>query len=150
MQSSEYIVSIKPAEHGNRARDTILTLALWGIYIYLWIPLITLAAWLFGFERFYEVMITYGGFEVAMDLLDLYALMIITIVISVLSWSGFNYYRFHRHERRQAAAETPVRSLSEFFDIPEADIERARSARRLRIDLDEQGRIASMSSDGHS
>ena len=52
MQDDTYILSIKPVDRRNRARDTVLTLLMWGIYIYLWIPLITMAAWLLGFERF--------------------------------------------------------------------------------------------------
>ena len=42
MQSDTYIVSIKPMGSRRRTRDTMLTLLMWGIYIYLWIPLICL------------------------------------------------------------------------------------------------------------
>ena len=147
MQNSEYIVTVKPADRRDQTRDTVLTFIMWGIYIYLWIPLITLLAWLFGFDRFYEVMITYGGFEVAVDLLDLYALMLISIVVSVVSWAGFNYYRFHRYDRRQTAPATHVQNLSEFFGVSEADIERARHAKILQIDLDDQGAIVKIAPD---
>lgn len=119
----------------------MLTLLMWGVYIYLWIPLITLGAWLLGFEKFYEVMISYGGFAVALRLIDMYALMIIAIATCVLSWSGINYYRFHNRERRATTAVSNRRDISEFFGIPELELERVQASRRMEIDLDESGRI---------
>ncbi len=106
MQTGTYIVAIKPIDRRHRARDTVLTLLMWGIYAYLWVPVITLGAWLVGFERFYTVMISYGGFEVVLDLLDWYALIIIAITTCIVSWSGINYVRFHNRERRYAAPVT--------------------------------------------
>lgn len=150
MQEDTYIVSVKPTDRRYRTRDTLLTLMMWGIYIYLWIPLITLTAWWLGFERFYEVMVSYGGFAVALDLLDLYALMIITIVLCILSWSGFNYYRFHGRERRQSAPVTELRAISEVFGLPEVEVGRARISRRLQIDLDATGRILQITHNIHA
>jgi len=145
MQDDTYIVSVKPVDKRNRARDTVLTLVMWGIYIYLWIPLITLAAWLLGFERFYEVMISYGGFTVVIGLMDVYGLTIIGIAICVVSWSGINYYRFHSKERRYAVPATDPKKIGEFFGLPEAEAARVRTSRRLLIDLDQAGGIVEIS-----
>ncbi|MCH9027477.1 MAG: poly-beta-1,6-N-acetyl-D-glucosamine biosynthesis protein PgaD [Proteobacteria bacterium] len=150
MKPDAYIVSIKPKDRRNRARDTFLTLLMWGVYIYLWIPLITLGAWLAGFDRFYEVMINYGGFDVVMGLLDWYALMIITIAGCIVSWSGINYRRFHGKERRYSAPGTEARKISEFFGVPETEIDRIQSSRRLLIDLDDLGCISNITHGGYN
>lgn len=150
MQDNTYIVSIKPIDRRHRTRDTVLTLLMWGIYVYLWVPLITVGAWLVGFERFYEVMITYGGFEVVLDLLDWYAFIIITIATCIVSWSGINYRRFHNRERRYAAPATKAREISEFFSIPETEIDRIRTTKRLLIELDELGCISNITHYGHA
>jgi biofilm PGA synthesis protein PgaD len=142
MRDDTYIIAIKPLDRRHRARDTVLTLMMWGVYIYLWIPLITLGAWLAGFERFYEVMIIYGGFNVVMGLLKWYAMTIVVIAIFVIGWSAINYYRFHDKERRNAAPTASAREISEFFELSEAQVDRAASSRRLVIALDEHGRIA--------
>lgn len=145
MQNDTYIISLKPKDRQHQARDTVLTLIMWGIYIYLWIPLITFGAWLVGFERFYEIMIVYGGLDVVMDLLDWYALVIFMIAICVVSWSGINYRRFHNRDRRYAAAATRAGEISEFFNVSETEVDRARTSRRLLIELDELGCISAMS-----
>ena len=150
MQDGAYIVSIKPIDRRQRARDTGLTLLMWGIYAYLWVPVITLGAWLVGFERFYTVMISYGGFEVVLDLLDWYVVIIMTITACVVGWSGINYGRFHNRERRRAAPVTKTREISEFFGIAETEVERIRSAKRLLIELDELGCIANITHYGHA
>lgn len=150
MQDNTYIVSIKPIDRQHRTRDTVLTLLMWGIYVYLWVPLITLGAWLVGFERFYQIMITYGGFEVVLDLLDWYAFIIITIAACIISWAGINYRRFHDRERRYAAPATKSREISEFFGIAETEVDRVRNSRRLLIDLDESGCISDITHYGYS
>jgi poly-beta-1,6-N-acetyl-D-glucosamine biosynthesis protein PgaD len=104
--------------------------------------LITLGAWLIGFERFYEIMITYGGLDVVLDLLNWYALIIAVIAACIVSWSGISYRRFHNRNRRYAAPMTKTQDISEFFNIPEAEIDRIRLSRRLLIDLDELGCIS--------
>jgi len=142
MQDNAYIIAIKPLDRRHRTRDTVLTLMMWGIYIYLWIPLITFGAWLAGFERFYEVMIVYGGFNVVIGLMEWYALVIVAIAVSVVGWSGINYYRFHNKERRKATPATNAREVSEFFGLSETEIVRAQTSRRLTIALDPHGEIA--------
>ena len=112
MQNDTYIVSIKPIGSRRRTRDTMLTLLMWGIYIYLWIPLITLGAWLVGFERFYEVVVLYGGYEMVLDMLDWYVMVIVGIAMIIVSWSGINYRRFRNKERRRGATVTSSRQIS--------------------------------------
>ena len=150
MQTGTYIVAIKPIDRRHRARDTVLTLLMWGIYAYLWVPVITLGAWLVGFERFYTVMISYGGFEVVLDLLDWYAFIIMTITACIMSWAGINYGRFHNRERRCAVPVTKTREISEFFGIAETEVERIRSAKRLLIELDGLGCITNITHYGHA
>lgn len=144
MQDQDCIISVKPKGRGHLARDTLITFLMWGVYIYLWIPLITFAAWAVGFDRFYEVMIVYGGFDVVMGLLDWYALIIILIAACVVGWSEINYRRFHNSDRRYTATAAKAREISEFFNVTETEIERARSSRRLQIELDESGNIAAI------
>ncbi|MFQ5982359.1 MAG: poly-beta-1,6-N-acetyl-D-glucosamine biosynthesis protein PgaD, partial [Woeseiaceae bacterium] len=126
MLDDTYIVSMKSLDRGHRTRDTVLTLLMWGVYVYLWVPLITLGAWLVGFERFYEIMITYGGFEVVLELLDWYSLIILSIAACVVSWSAINYRRFHNSERRYAAPVTNTEEISEFFGIEKTEVHRIR------------------------
>jgi len=149
MQNDTYIVSVKPMGRRRRTRDTMLTLLMWGIYIYLWIPLITLGAWLVGFERFYEVVVLYGGYEMVLDMLDWYAMVIVGIATIIVSWSGINYRRFRNKERRRGATVVSSRQISEFYGIPPAEVDHARLSKRILIDLDELGFITNITHYGY-
>lgn len=149
MQDNAYILSMQPTDRRYRTRDTVLTLMMWGVYVYLWVPLITLGGWLLGYERFYTIMILYGGLDIVLDLMDWYALIIMAIAACIISWAGINYSRFHDRERRTAAPVTKAREISEFFGISAAEVDRVRSSRRLWIDLDELGCIAKITHYGH-
>ena len=149
MLDDTYIFSVEPTDRRQQTRDTVLTLLMWGIYAYLWVPLITLGAWLVGFERFYEIMITFGGFEVVLDLLDWYALIILTIAVCIISWAGINYSRFHNRERRYAAPVTRATEISEFFGIAETEVDRIRTTKRLLIELDELGCVSNITRYGY-
>ena len=150
MLDDTYIVAIERIDRRHRTRDTVLTLFMWGIYVYLWVPLITFGAWLVGFERFYEIMITYGGLEVVLELLDWYAVIIMIIAACIVGWSGINYRRFHSRERRHAAPVTRAREISEFFGIAETEVKRIRISKRLLIELDELACISNITHYGHA
>ena len=150
MQDNAYVLSVEPQDRRYRARDTVLTLLMWGVYVYLWVPLITLGGWLLGYERFYTIMILYGGLDVVLELMDWYALIISMIAVCIISWAGINYSRFHDRERRYAAPATKAREISEFFGISSTEVDRVRSSKRLLIDLDEFGGIAKITHYGVS
>lgn len=144
MSDDTYILSFEPKGRRQKARDTVLTLLMWGIYIYLWIPLITLGAWLVGFERFYEIVIRYGEFDVIVDMLVWWSAAVIAILTCIVSWSGINYRRFHNKERRSSAGAASARDIREFFGVSEKEIERVHLSKRMQIDMDDLGNISNI------
>ena len=38
----------------HRARDTLLTAIMWALYLYLWLPALSLVAWILGIEFAYD------------------------------------------------------------------------------------------------
>ena len=149
MQDESIIISIKSLGRRQRTRDSMLTALMWGIYIYLWIPAITLGAWLIGFERFYEVVALYGGYEMVLEMLDWYAMVILAIATCIVGWSGLNNRRFRNRERRNATAKTSSRQISEFFGNSEKEVRRAQQSRRILIELDDIGCISNMTYYGY-
>ena len=67
----------------ERARDTLMTAGMWGAYLYLWVPLASLAAWLLGFEFSYEVMVRAGGARDLERTLAIFGIAILLIFVVV-------------------------------------------------------------------
>ena len=122
-------------------RDTVVTGAMWALYVYLWVPLISLLAWILGFEFAYDVMIRAGGAVHLGTVLFWYAIAITTIFIIFGVWSLSNLLRFAGHNRRGNFDRIEDQSFMAFFGISAEDLERLRSGRSLTLELDAVGAI---------
>jgi len=120
--------------------DTVVTGVMWALYAYLWVPLVSLFAWILGFEFAYDVMIRAGGAAHLRTVLFWYAIAITTIFIFFGMWSLSNLLRFAGHNRRGNFDRIEDQSFMAFFGIEaeelehqEAEDECARLARALEL-----------------
>ena len=125
----------------RRMGDAFVTGLMWMLYSYLWAPLISLVAWLLGFEFAYDVMIRSGGAYGLKSVLVSFFLMVAGIVIVVTGWSFVNRIRFANSNRRQAGDTISDESLAIAFGIGKANLRGLRSARVVKLSLDEAGNI---------
>jgi biofilm PGA synthesis protein PgaD len=128
----------------QRYGGAFATGVMWAIYTYLWAPLLSLIAWLLGFEFAYGVMIRSGGLEALKNVLWWYALMVGGIIIVVTGWSLFNRLRFANRERRYSAKLVSDNQIAELFQLDSSQLESLRSARVINLSHDESGRIESI------
>ena len=124
----------------EKTRDAIITALLWAVYLYLWVPLVSLLAWALGFEFAYDVMVRAGGADDLIPILLQYAVVISVIVSAFTLWSLSNRLRFRHMTRRSRRAPVPDEALAKYFDIPMSQIATMRSRQILHVSLDEAGR----------
>ncbi len=124
----------------QRARDTLMTAGMWGAYLYLWVPLISLAAWLLGFQFAYDVMVRAGGARDLVRVLKMFGVAIALIFLVVTVWSYSNRARYRGRNRRHAGPAVPDESLAEYFGVEEHALDRLRAERRVEIDFAADGR----------
>lgn len=121
-----------------------LTFVFWVVWFYLWIPLVSLVAWLFGFELLYDEMILFDGLRALRDLLGWYALVIFLLGFSLGAWAWYNLKRFGvREKRRQAPAVTPL-EIAERFGLAEEEVAALKTARRIVFSHDDDGRVSAI------
>lgn len=79
----------------------LLTLLLWGFYFYLWAPLVTLLAWVFGIRLSWLELYEY---KQRLDPFVLIVLPLILVCCSVLLilWAEYNRARFSGKDRRSS------------------------------------------------
>ena len=124
----------------ERARDTAVTAAMWGLYLYLWVPLASLFAWLLGFEFAYDVMIRAGGARDLGSILLVYVVVIGVIFMVVTTWSLINRARYRALNRRHRERRTSDAAIAAFFGVDPATLPTLRNARCVRLDFDSAGR----------
>lgn len=125
----------------QRARDAFATALLWGVYVYLWVPLLSLAAWWLGFEFAYDVMVRAGGSSSLRDILAHYSVAVGLIFATVTVWSLSNRMRFRHANRRRVASPVPDQEIASHFGVDCATLTELRAARRINIKFDAEGRL---------
>lgn len=125
----------------RRFTDAALTALMWGFYTYLWVPLISLFAWLLGFEFAYNVLVRAGGLQVLQDVMLIYGLMIILIIVVVSGWSIMNRRRFSRRNRRKAIDPVTDEGIAAHFGITAGQLATLRRSRIVRLRLGESGEM---------
>jgi biofilm PGA synthesis protein PgaD len=125
----------------RRLGDALATGFMWIIYSYLWAPLVSLLAWLLGFEFAYDVMIRAGGIHMLLESLSWYGKMLIAIIVCVTGWSLLNRYRFAKLSRRCKAPIVGDEDISDFYGISAEQIDALRTKQIMRLTVSEDGHI---------
>lgn len=121
-----------------------LTLLLWVVYLYLWIPFISVVAWLVGVHLFHFHIIERGGLrQLALDLRQ-YAVVVGLMVAVYLAWAVSNYLRFRRTRRLGNAPAVTIPMLARHFHVDDAAVERLQSLRVCEMSHDEEGNIVAI------
>jgi biofilm PGA synthesis protein PgaD len=118
-----------------------VTLVFWVLWFYLWIPIVSLLAWLFGAERFYQEMISKSGLDALIEILGLYAIIILTMGIILSGWAWYNQLRFRGHDKRRASAVVTPAEAASFFALKPEQLDLARYAKHVVIEHDDHGNI---------
>ena len=124
----------------ERTRDTLFTAIMWLVYLYLWVPLASLFAWLLGFEFAYDVMIRAGRARDLGGVLLVYGVIVIVIAATVAFWSLGNRLRYGKLTRRVAHSAVTTDEMADYFNVDLEQVEKLRSAKLASITFDSDGR----------
>ncbi|MBU0620230.1 MAG: poly-beta-1,6-N-acetyl-D-glucosamine biosynthesis protein PgaD [Gammaproteobacteria bacterium] len=115
-----------------------ITLGFWMLWIYLWLPLLSLLAWILGFKIFHLQMIEMKGYEGLLSLLGGYLLVILLMSGSLYVWASYNIYRFSGMSRR---VPRPLVSLEAQAKILKASPDELAKWQQSQMIIVEHGKI---------
>ena len=136
-----HIESPESVPRRRRIADAVITAFMWAVYSYLWAPLVSLVAWLLGFEFAYDVMVRAGGFAILKDILWFYSVMVACIFVVVASWSMINRRRFVNDNRRKAIEPVTDADIAEHFGIRFSQLKTLRDSRVASVRLSDEAQI---------
>ncbi len=122
----------------------LLTLLAWAAYAYLWLPLLSLAAWSLGLKLFYHHMVVLEGYQGLLQLLGLYATIIALLSGIYLGWALYNWFRFRGMERRRGMPPVTVDELARHFGLEPHQLQACQHSKRLQVHHDAQARITAI------
>lgn len=107
------------------------TSLMWGFWIYLFLPLLSLVLWLLGIRHFYIETIEEAGYLKLLDLLGKAGWSIILIFLALRLWGLYNYRRFGKRERRKSLPADALKKLAEHFDVYPEQITELQSSKEI-------------------
>ncbi|MDV2453777.1 MULTISPECIES: poly-beta-1,6-N-acetyl-D-glucosamine biosynthesis protein PgaD [Acinetobacter] len=110
----------------------------WLVWIWLFLPLITLLLWWYEGYTVYHHLIIGNGPDGPISLLHM-ALAIDIFILFLLVWASYNWIRFRNKERRHAPVPVGVEQMAESFNLPVADVESMKQAKNITLHYDEDG-----------
>ncbi len=127
---------------GQRTIYSVLTLLAWMVWLYLFLPLISLAAWWFGADRFSRYLLEPADRSHLLTLLGYAGVVVISAVV-IIAWSYYNLRRFRGRDRRRPMPPVRDEELMQRFDIDAVTLRALRHGRRLVLHVDEGIRVES-------
>lgn len=124
----------------QRVIYSTLTLIAWAVWVYLWLPLVTLVAWYFGLRVFLREIVIPDP-RTMMMVGVAYLAVVVVLGGALLVWSRYNVRRFRGNERREDAPPLADSEVREWFEIQPEVLERFRSAARMTVHLDDDGQV---------
>jgi len=123
----------------------VLTLIAWAIWVYLWVPLITLVAWYLGFRAFAREIVLPDP-ATMINTGALYLAIILLLGSLLVGWSRYNLRRFGGEDRRSHAPHVADEELRRWFGVSAESLARLRAGKVLTVDYNEQAVVRSVES----
>lgn len=128
----------------NRYGWGSVTFIFWMIYIYLWLPLITLVAWWFGAKLFHLQMIQLDGYKGLLSNLGLYSVIIVVISLILIGWAELERMRFKDKLRRLVNNVVTVGEIAEKYNMHEHELTEFRQKKSIFVHFSADGLISNI------
>lgn len=126
---------------GQRYGWNTITFFFWVLYIYLWLPVLALLAWLFGYDRFVNYFLATTQPLNTSSGIGLYFLIIIAIAVIFIGWAKIERARFYGKVRRSSSAPVNVDNMAAHWSLDAATLANAQQQKRMIIEFDEDTQI---------
>ena len=121
--------------------SNIVTIFCWVLYIYLWIPLITVIAWALGVTHAYDELSfarQVGDFR---EMLMFYGTVVALLGGGLLLWALKEYLRFRNANRRRPPIPASHVELATYLASTESNVVHWQTLRRMVALHDENGKV---------
>lgn len=125
----------------QRFAYSFLTFLFWVLWIYLWLPLVSLLAWWIGVDLFYQEMIVQYGYQSVLKLARWFSLVVLLAGVLILGWASYNLLRFGKKDRRKAIDVVKKVDMAKAFKIDVKQLGKYHRTKCMIIHHDKRGKI---------
>ncbi len=114
-----------PAPGGVRTLQGIVTLIAWVAYAWLWLPVITVVAWMLGVRTSF-VELRVRTYEFDQDTFGILFTLAVVATVILIGWAEYNRHKFGGHDRRMPAENVGVNEIAQSLRAHQAFPQRRR------------------------
>ncbi len=129
----------------QRLGSTLFTLIFWLLWLYLLLPLLSLALWLLGFNIVYHQMIILEGYKGLLGLLKWYTLFFGGLCTSLLIWGRINFIRFRNKEKRTKVNSLSTAEVASYFNQNADSLAAWQKCKKMTLHLSKEGHLVKVS-----
>ncbi|TCB52571.1 poly-beta-1,6-N-acetyl-D-glucosamine biosynthesis protein PgaD [Acinetobacter sp. ANC 4779] len=138
LEIPEYID--RPEFVRNKSMGYSLQIAGWFIFMWLFMPLITLFFWWVEGKTIYQQMVIQAAPDSQLSLMNI-IVMIAIFIGGLLLWATYNWVRFHGEDRRKAPLAIDEKQLASSFKVNSLDILNMQQAKNMTLYYDVEGKL---------
>ena len=138
LELPEYID--RPEYVRNKSVGYSLQIVGWFMFMWLFLPLITLFFWWVEGKTIYQQMMVQAAPTSSLSLVHL-SIMISIFIALLLVWASYNWIRFSGKERRSAPVSVNDQQLALSFKVSTADIRSLQQAKNITLYYDKDGQL---------
>lgn len=142
--SSTPLIFNRPDLQDTRQRwlHWTLTLLAWVVWVYLWLPLITLVSWYLGLRIFVrEIVVPDAATMLSTGIIYLGVVAFMALVL--IGWSRYNLKRFGGEDRRQHPEHVSDEAVRRYFGVASETLGVLRARRSMTVAYDDEGQFRS-------
>jgi biofilm PGA synthesis protein PgaD len=138
LELPEYID--RPEYVRNKSVGYSLQIVGWFLFMWLFMPLITVMFWWLEGKTIYQQMVIQAAPDSQLSLINLIAMIAIFICMLWL-WATYNWVRFYGEDRRRAPVAIDEKQLATSFKVNTVDILNMQQAKNLTLYYDHKGKL---------
>ncbi|MFH7765258.1 poly-beta-1,6-N-acetyl-D-glucosamine biosynthesis protein PgaD [Acinetobacter sp. BSP-28] len=136
LELPEYID--QPEYVRNKSVGYSLQIVGWFMFMWLFMPVLTLFFWWFEGQTIYEQLVIQAQPNSQLSLMNI-VVMILSFIVALLLWATYNWARFSGKDRRKTPLAVAVPKLANSFKVNTADIINMQQARNLTLYYNNKG-----------
>lgn len=105
------------------------TVVMWALWIYLFLPLLSLILWVVGLPYIYQTVFTVEVINRLINLMVKMGWATLVIFIALRGWGLYNYYVFGKRNRRKQYPEVSLEQMGRHFGL---NVEEVKSLQQRR------------------
>jgi biofilm PGA synthesis protein PgaD len=131
MPEIEIIDKPKLKSFVRKITELSFTSLMWGLWFYLFLPLLNFVLWIVGIRYFYIEVFDLAGYKGLIDLLMKAGWVILSVFLVLRSWGFYNYWRFGKKERRKSLPSETFEKTVEYFQVSPEQIQQIQSSKEV-------------------